>query len=268
MRVLDIDMDYFMNYVAYGQSEDNDERLPEEGWGEEVWSVQKVRSFFEKNLGLSKNRKIRGRIVVGHNEALSYWRELIFDNRLSVPFEVIHIDSHADLGLGYLSHTYISSTLLGYPVKERPFYNQYTNEFGDVCEEKIGDYLLFAIAYRWISKLTYCANPQGEKNDYIMSTLKDFKENHAEGRPTFNTIQLLYNPGLEKPCRSDSNDTKVNYILSSCKEPEVPFLIIPTIEDVKYDGDFDYIVMAQSPNYTPASADFIMDILREYIIEE
>jgi len=51
------------------------------------------------------------------------------------------------------------------------------------------------------------------------------------------------------------------------KEPEIPFLIIPTIEDVKYNGDFDFIVMAQSPNYTPASADYIMDVLREYIEE-
>lgn len=30
----------------------------------------------------------------------------------------------------------------------------------------------------------------------------------------------------------------------------------------------DFAVFAQSPNYTPASADFIMDIFREYIVEE
>lgn len=44
-------------------------------------------------------------------------------------------------------------------------------------------------------------------------------------------------------------------------------MIIPSIQDVKYDGDFDFVVLAQSPNYTPASADFIMDIVREYIVE-
>ena len=44
-------------------------------------------------------------------------------------------------------------------------------------------------------------------------------------------------------------------------------LIIPTIDDVKFAGDFDYVLMAQSPNYTPASADFIIDIFREYIEE-
>ena len=44
-------------------------------------------------------------------------------------------------------------------------------------------------------------------------------------------------------------------------------MIIPSIQDVKYDGDFDFVVLAQSPNYTPTSADFIMDIVREYIVE-
>ena len=48
---------------------------------------------------------------------------------------------------------------------------------------------------------------------------------------------------------------------------QVELLIIPTIEDVKFDGKFDYAVMAQSPNYTPVSADFILDIFREYIEE-
>lgn len=48
---------------------------------------------------------------------------------------------------------------------------------------------------------------------------------------------------------------------------EVPFVIIPSVEDVKYNGEFDFIVMAQSPNYTPASADFIINIVKEYIEE-
>ena len=48
---------------------------------------------------------------------------------------------------------------------------------------------------------------------------------------------------------------------------QVELRIIPTIEDVKHSGDFDFVVLAQSPNYTPASADFIIDIFKEYITE-
>ena len=58
-----------------------------------MWSEQRVRLFFESNLGLSKNHKIPGRIVVGHNEALHFWYELVSEHKLITPFEVIHIDT-------------------------------------------------------------------------------------------------------------------------------------------------------------------------------
>ncbi|MBQ8400107.1 MAG: hypothetical protein IJX08_09145 [Clostridia bacterium] len=132
----------------------------------------------------------------------------------------------------------------------------------------IGDYLLFAIAYRWISHLTYCANPKSSKDDFLWSTIKDFKEVHTEDDPVLSEIQLLYNPNMKSPQRNAPWTVKETYIKSSKKEPEVSFLIIPTIEDVKYDGDFDFAVLAQSPNYTPTSTDFILDVFREYIVEE
>ena len=43
-------------------------------------------------------------------------------------------------------------------------------------------------------------------------------------------------------------------------------MIIPTIDDVKYDGDFDFVGLAQSPNYTPIEADYIMELFKEYVI--
>ena len=65
----------------------------------------------------------------------------------------------------------------------------------------------------------------------------------------------------------DIDILKQQYFKVGDKDPEIPFTIIPTVEDVRYEGDFDFVVMAQSPNYTPASADFIMEIFREYIEE-
>lgn len=267
MKILDLDMDYFMDKVATFVSESSTERLPEDSYGESVWEEDRVRSFIETNLGLSKDRKIKGRVVVGHNEALYYWKELIKNGDLTIPFEIVHVDSHADLGLGYSSWKYISDTLLQHPVSERPNYNQYIDCFGKVTREGIGDYLLFAIAYGWVSKLTYCANPKGEKNDYLYHTLKNFHENYIWDKPVQNTIQLVYNPTMELPDYNDSEKIKRDYFDTGKRETEVPMLIIPTIEDVNYSGDFDFAVLAQSPNYTPASADFVMDIFREYIEE-
>lgn len=267
MRVLDLDMDYFIKSTADFIPESCTDRLCEEYYGDSVWTEQEVRAFLEGNLGLSKMRKLRGRVVAGHNEALFFWREQIEKGNLTTPFEVIHVDSHADLGLGYSSWKHIVNNLLSYDVGERHEHPRYLDIEGNIRAEGIGDYLLFAIAYRWISRITYCGNPCCSCDDYIVDTLKDFEENYSFGRPVENTIQLLYNPEMDFP-EVDNSDKMRRYIAGSRKEPEVPLLIIPTVEDVKFDGDFDFAVLAQSPNYTPQSADFIMDIFREYIIEE
>lgn len=266
MRILDLDMDYFMEDIA-NTHDSVTERLSENDYGGSVWTEKRVRSFLENNLGLAKENRVKGRIVVGHNESLLFWKELINSNKLTIPFEVVHVDSHADLGLGFDSPDYIYKVLLGHPVEERFKHNRYVDFNGRIRTEGIGDYLLFAIAYQWISKITYCANPCGDKNDYVWWTLKDFHENLIWDTPVQNIIQLLYNPDMESPLYNDSDADKQNYIKSSIKEPEIPMLIIPSIEDVKFDGIFDFAMMAQSPNYTPASADFIMDIFREYIEE-
>ena len=176
MRILDLDMDYFMTKVAHDVPETSTERLDEEYYAESVWDKQKVIDFIENHLGLSKIRKTPGRIVAGHNGALFFWKELINTGRLEVPFEVIHVDSHADLGLGTDSPTFIRKHLLKWTVEERPAHSQRINCFGRECAEGIADYLLFAVAYRWISKLTYCGNPNSDSDDYDVHTLKNFEE--------------------------------------------------------------------------------------------
>ena len=142
MKLLDLDMDYFMENIAIGITESREERLSEDEYGDCVWSEQRIRSFLEDNLGLSKDRKIKGRIVIGHNEALFFWQELITKESLETPFEAVHIDSHADLGLGYLSWTYILDDLLQYPVEERRMHTKYLDRSGQLNDVGIGDSLL------------------------------------------------------------------------------------------------------------------------------
>ncbi len=267
MKILDLDLDYFMGDISTNIPESSTERLSEEYYGASVWEEDRIRCFLENNLGLSTNRKIKGRVVSGHNESLFFWKGLIEKGELTTPFEVVHVDSHADLGLGYSSWKYILDILLQHPVPERSIHNRYVDCFGNEREEGIGDYLLFAIAYQWISKLTYCANPNGDKNDYLWNTLKEFHENFIWDKSVENVIQLVCNPEIEFPDFNDSDYVKKEYLKAGKKEPEVPMLIIPTIEEVKYNGDFDFAVLAKSPNYTPASLDFMIDIFREYLEE-
>lgn len=265
MRVLDVDMDYFMTEIAHTPYSSM-ERLDEGYYGGSVWPADKVRLFWEKNLGLSKEHKIPGRVVCGHNESLFFWEELIQSGKLIEPFDVIHVDSHADLGLGDPSGDFLQSMFLSLPIATRRRIRDY--EFNNQIKGiSIGDYLLWAIAYRMISSITYCANPNGDKNDYLWDTLKDFQEEYIWDKPIKNYIQLKYNREMEMPKYNSSDNYKKRYLQGAIKDPEVELLIIPSIEDVRFSGDFDYAVLAQSPNYTPESADFIMDIFREYIDE-
>ena len=265
LRVLDLDMDYFMTEIA-NTSFSCKERLNEKDYGNSVWSADEVRQFLELNLGLSKRHKLPGRIVSGHNEILFFWEELINSKRLSDPFDVVHVDSHADLGLGDASWSFLQSAFLTLPTNSRRKIREY--EFcGNKREISIGDYLLWAVAYRMVSSIIYCANPNGDKNDYVLDTLKDFCEEYIWDKPVKNYIQLKYNKMMKMPSYDSSDAYKKKYLEGAMKDPEVELLIIPTIKDVKFDGNFDYVVMAQSPNYTPASADFILDIFREYIVE-
>ena len=48
MRVLDLDMDYFMTEIANTPFSCK-ERLAEEDYGNSVWSAEEVRQFLEQN---------------------------------------------------------------------------------------------------------------------------------------------------------------------------------------------------------------------------
>lgn len=265
MKVLDLDMDYFMTKIA-STSYSCHERLTDEDYRKSVWSADEVQRFLEQNLGLSKSRRKPGRIVQGHDEALLFWKELIDCEKLSDPFDVVHVDSHADLGLGDDSYQFLQGKFLTLSTAERRKINEY--EFcGEMKRISIGDYLLWAVAYKMISSITYCANPNDTGNDYVWETLKDFCETKIWDKPVKNYIQLKYNKMMEMPRINSSDDYKRKYLEGAIKDPEVELLTISTIEDVKFDGNFDYIVMAQSPNYTPSNADFILDIFRQYINE-
>lgn len=254
MKVLDLDMDYFLDCPVCERSHDTNARVTDEEVIKSVWSEERVRLFLEHNLGLSTTKRKQGRIVHGHNEALFFWEELIKKKKLVSPFDVVHVDSHADLGFGCVGKAHVFDELLYWPVdvRVRSIRNQYMvgERFYDI---DIGEYLLFAIAYQWISELIYCGNPKKDSGDFPEEILAQGDMPDDKFRDIFSsTIQLQPRNGGEN---------------SPFEEPPIPFRIIPTVDRVAFDGEFDYVLLAQSPNYTPVNADYIMDVFREYIEE-
>ena len=114
----------------------------------------------------------------------------------------------------------------------------------------MGDYLLYGVAFRWFSNIIYCANPKCDMGA-IPSVILKSAIPQSVTKPTTYCIQLYPRDSFG----ITGNETT---------EPKIPLHIIPAVESIHFCGDFDFVSIAQSPNYTPQEADYILDIFREF----
>ena len=189
-----------------------------------------------------------------HREAYYFWRELIQKSILETPFEVVHVDAHSDLGGGDMGWVFIFEELLSIPLEERSntecYHYRHENEKLDS-----GNYLLYAAASHWIKTLTLVCHPNWQY-DYYPIIMKDSDDNSGY-------IQLKR--FLQK---IDFNTANI-YNTKQKFEPdkEIEFNIIRDYRmyiEPKLSA-FDYVVFCQSPSYTPASADFLLDVIKDYL---
>lgn len=233
MRVLDLDMDFFLSapcpLAEYGAR-------PDESCAE-VYSDEEVIRFLEEQCGLSRAHPVRGAIFDTHDKALDFWKARLADGSLTAPFEVVHVDTHSDLAFGPPGPDYVMNVVLSRPtaIRERiDFYRE-------AVELDEANYLLFALSFRWIRRLTYVRNPKSWQD--VPAQLLD-----ADGNIHLRSFVSRLFEG------------------KNGLEPVVPFDMFDDYRAFRQTG-YDFVTMAQSPRYAPASADRIMRILREYLIE-
>jgi len=68
-----------------------------------------------------------------HDEAFFTWRPWLEDGSLVAPFAVVHVDAHADMGLGDAGYVSLMSELLASPVNHAS--QSQTWPFRDECWE-------------------------------------------------------------------------------------------------------------------------------------
>ena len=125
-------------------------RLPRSEW-KYLASEDEVRSFLEKQCHLSRRAPVPGNEAEQHHDAFNVWGQWVEGGTIIAPFCVVHVDAHSDLGSGWnnRSFTFIETELLALSIEQRrhpTFALEHLNS---------GNYLLGAIANRWISQLTY-----------------------------------------------------------------------------------------------------------------
>ncbi len=215
------------------------------------WSEEEVRRFLEDQCGLSKAKKVLGRIVERHDGAFLFWRELIEKDELQIPFVVVHVDAHADLGLGDKSWKYIMGELLHKPVKERWYPKE---DVGSSLNP--ANYLAFALACRWINKLVFVIHPYW-RYDLVTFYFKDYYV------PTGQLQLKMY----DKKKLNRKYKKKFYETTPDALEPLIVPLERVRLWNYKNKEPFSLIVLSQSPGFTPKSADDLIPVFKEYIEE-
>ena len=231
MKVLDLDMDFFLTDAC--PLAPLGERPPERC--AQPYDDAEVIRFLEEQCGLSRAKPVPGAIFDTHDKALDFWAARLAEGTLSAPFEVVHVDTHSDLAFGPPGPDFVLKAVLTRSPRARAAIANY--RAGIKLDE--ANYLLFALAFRWVSRLTYVRNPRSRQD--VPSVL----------RAGNGTIRLT---------------SDIARLMESANgpEPAIPFVVVDDYRAFR-DGDFDFVTMAQSPRYAPASADRIMGLLAPYI---
>ena len=231
MRVLDLDMDFFLSdpcpLAPLGER-------PDESCAS-MWSEEEIVRFLEEQCGLSRERPVPGAIFDTHDKALDYWQARLDEGSLQAPFEVVHVDTHSDLAFGPPGTGYVLNVVLSRLPAQRADIALYRK--GVELDE--ANYLLFALAFRWISRLAYVRNPKSHQD--IPRQLLD-----AEGNIRLRSFISQMMEGKNGP------------------EPVIPFDVYEDYRQFQQTG-YDFVTMAQSPRYAPRSADRIMEIVGRYV---
>jgi len=241
-RVLDIDLDFFVTPPVHLPP---DWERPPAG-GHDVWPEDEALAFLRDRCQVSD--RLPGFVTENHAQLFPRWREAIAAGVLESPFSVTHLDAHADLGLGDNGYTYLMTSLLYEPVAERQFPAEGMSGLNE------GNFLLFAIACRWVADLTYVFG-DGGGGDELPYAFEGFH------RPA-DRLQLAAMPKREL----DKLLHRLGDPVADLIEPAVPYQSTRW-ESFQAAEPFDFICLTRSPLYTPTTADPLYDLIRSTFVD-
>lgn len=261
--ILDLDLDVFSSPAVYWP-QTNDRPSDED---HVCASAKDVRYFLEQQCGLCTVSKIPGQEFTDHDDAFYTWRRWIEEGSLNPPFCIVHVDTHADMGMGDAGWVYLLSDLLALPIEQR----RDPRRGHDALNA--GNYLMFAIANRWVDRLTYVFPVRHPWTaNWSSGFSEDVQEDpSSDGAPGDLMVMHFRNGDWKTALLELRHCTRET--LNSCMgrrelepvihvEPPVPFAFTPVPNFAV--TSFTHMVVARSPRFAPAAADKLLPIIREY----
>lgn len=244
-RILDIDLDFFLDRILY--CKDEPKGRPS-SLCYTVDSTRKALHFARTQCLLAEKLPLPGAACIHHKEVFFQWQSLIRQNIIKTPFELIHVDAHADMGFGNTSCAYIAEELLAKPIQKRKAPLSGGSWAVNNC-----NFIAYALALGWIGKLTYVTHPE-YIDDVQWVHMKDFSSHSGfveMKRFPKNTMFRLKNSQQIK---------KIPFT----PDPLIPMTITER-SSFQLDQAADFLFVSQSPNYSPVTADSLYKKLCKFI---
>lgn len=263
MNILNIDLDFFLTRFIDCSSPNSGKRLNNSSI--QPWKKDDVNRFLKGILNLKEPKA--GKIIVNHDEVFYEWQKLIKNRLLQLPFKLVHVDMHADMGFTSTTTNcfrYFFNTFLNLDITHRG--NPMRGKFG----LNHGSYLLFAMGNRWISEIDFVLGEDICVTDIPDNILDDesyeklYKKTDLYDPGDSFSIQLVQNSGIDKAF--DRPDPKFSN--NKNQEPKIKLNLVSKEQQIgRYKNtDWDYIFLCLSPNCTPVESDELIPLISDFIL--
>lgn len=246
MLVLSLDIDFFVDPVARDESISSEERLPDSDYTTD--SDQAVASFLENQCLLKSTSPVPGIVIRDHDAA---WDILGFHAASAGPVDLVHIDAHSDLGMGDPGYCYLLGRWL--QMSPRPKPERAWNRMN------LANWLAFAAAAGFVSRIEFVPrnHPPSDLFPYYL-----------DPPPPSVATALAFRRITESELteRVIGRTNPWPFLQSKSVVRSVPWTTTDR-SSFRLTVRPDFVIVCQSPQFTPTSADRALTLARSYVSE-
>ncbi|MCB9477385.1 MAG: UPF0489 family protein [Deltaproteobacteria bacterium] len=248
MVIVSVDIDFFVNpFPKDSQDCESDIRLPA---SEYCVAPDATVADLLRRCGLESPPKVSGVFIANHEFAFDIIKTLSLREQRKI--ELIHVDAHADIGFPEASFRHILMDLSYKNLTHR------RNPERGADRLNCGSWLTYAILAEFIESICFVPKYVVPQDLYSFYFSKELTCDNLESEFVISKIDNSIFSTYLRHGISFANDTKRALL-------KIPFKIVRSSE-LAISKKPDFVIVCQSPPWTPLAADRILDICRQYIM--